>query len=218
MVAAAVLSQLNREACPAAFAPIRTATAAGRRARRPARRPSRPGSWPVDQQPGLLVEHGVAQAADVGGDHRATAGLGLQRDQAERLVVARGRRRRRRRSTSGTAPSAASAAGSRPGRRRRARRPAARSVWDQSESGPLGLPMMISRSRSRRRGSRRASSATARISTSGALSGWIRPTNRITWASWATPSWARDFGWSQGWKVCRSTPGGTIVIWPGLAP
>ena len=34
------------------------------------------------------------------------------------------------------------------------------------------------------------------------------PTNKITWMSWATPNWARDLGWSQGWKMCRSTPGG----------
>ena len=46
------------------------------------------GAVPVDQQPGPAVGHRDRQATDVRRDHRGAAGLGLQRDQAERLVVA----------------------------------------------------------------------------------------------------------------------------------
>ena len=89
---------------------------------------------------------------------------------------------------------------------------------DQPASGPLALPMTMRRRCSRRRGSRSTSRATARMSTSGALSGWMRPTNSTTCASWSTPSRSRDWSWSQGWNVCRSTPGGTTATCSGRAP
>jgi len=50
----------------------------------------------------------------------------------------------------------------------------------QPPSGPLGLPMMISFSRLRRPGWSLIMVATALINTSGAFSGWILPTNKIT--------------------------------------
>jgi hypothetical protein len=60
-------------------------------------------------------------------------------------------------------------------------------------------------------------SAAARTSTSGALSGWIRPTKRSrTTASAGIPRWLpRRSPGRRAVKVARSTPGGTTAILPG---
>ena len=49
------------------------------------------GSWPFDQHAADAVPDGGDQAADRGRDHRGAAGLRLERDQPERLVVRRHR-------------------------------------------------------------------------------------------------------------------------------
>ena len=135
---------------------------------------------PVDQHAADAVADGGDQAADRGGHHRRAAGLRLQRDQPERLVVRRHRdqvggpverRPGRRRSA---------AAGSAPRRRCRATRPA-RSARSAGPGRCRWARRRSPRSAARpARGRARAARRRARSSTSGALSGWIRPTNATT--------------------------------------
>src|SRR5829696_5556823 len=142
----------------------------------------------ADQDSGALMVDRVPQPADVGRHYRSAACLRFERDEAEGLVVGR-----QTDDIGGAIPAEEFGANRvRPEFHHLvdAERPSQR----RQGSGPLGLPIMINFNRSRRAGSRLASSATARISTSGAFSGWIRPTNKITCASWATPRLARDFG------------------------
>ena len=101
----------------AALMPSRSASSAIVQHRRHRLRPVL-GTVTRHQVSGLSVVDRVPQPADVGRHHRPRAGLGLQRDQPEGLVVRRALRPGRRRSTSGTAPSGPSAGGSPRDRRR----------------------------------------------------------------------------------------------------
>ena len=100
-----------------------------------------------------------------------------------------------------------------PRRRCRARRPAAASDSGWSSPVPDGPPTTgDDQPVERSAGSRSSSAATARSSTSGAFSGWIRPTNSSTAASAASPSRARGRPpRSPGGTASRSTPGWTTV-------
>ena len=77
------------------------------------------------------------------------------------------------------------------GRGRSRRRPRRRSPRRRSSSSASGRP----------------SAASARIATSGPLSGWIRPTNSSTGRRPAASSAARAPAWSPGAKNACSTPG-----------
>ena len=184
---------VDRDAGRRRCGPRRTARRAGGRRRTSSSRRARTARTAarvvarvvaVDQHAGDAVADRGEQAADGGRDDRRAAGLRLERDQAERLVVAGddgdvggavvvgeplGRLRRdepRRR------------------RRCRARRPASAAARGASRPEPLGPPTTGTRSRrAQRRVARPAAAAAARSSTSGALSGWIRPTNSSTTAS-----------------------------------
>src|SRR5918993_4053914 len=68
-----------------------------------------------------------------------------------------------------------------------------------------------------RSGRRRHSSARVSTATSGALSGWRRPTKASTWR-WLIPRAALAAALSPGWKRLWSTPWGTISTLAGEAP
>ena len=181
-VCSAVASHENSWACTSAPAASRARSASSQATRRSAAAQAS-GSWPGDEQPAVAVAHDGGQAADRGGDHRGAAGLGLDGDQAERLVVGGHGDQRWRRRTSGPARSGSPAA--RTGRRRSMPSSSARAARAVGRSRPLpeGPPTTGTTSRERRPGSRSSRTATARSSTSGALSGWIRPANISTTAS-----------------------------------
>ena len=97
----------------------------------------------------------------------------------------------------------------RTGRRRRSAarprgRPATRGGRVRTPEGP---PTIGTTRRDRRSGAWSRRQATARRSTSGALSGWSRPANSTTCASSGSPSCSRAAWVSRGRKTERSTPG-----------
>ena len=142
--------------------------------------------------------------------HRGAAGLGLDRDQAERLAVRRHdqhgggpvpvRELVLRRPAAGTA---------------RRRRCPSRAASFCSRSGlarpvPLGPPTTGTTRRARSDGSLLQEAATARSRTSGAFSGWMRPTKSGISASCGRPSRAR--------AAARPSPPGpeTVEVDPGV--
>ena len=137
---------------------------------------------PGDQGAGDAVVDDVGQPAGGRRHHRQATGLGLGRHQPERLgagghhehVCAPGR--------SGGAPGAAGWAGSGPGRRCRARPPAVAAARTPRRHGAR------SPRRSRSGASTAGSMAAASTATSGALCGWILPTNNTMEASSGNPS------------------------------
>jgi hypothetical protein len=167
------------------------------------RRRPRVGAVAVDQQPGDAVAHGGAQAADVGGDDRRPAGLRLQGDQAEALVVAGDGDEVGRPVPVAQAlgvPGAAGGLEAHPAGDAEVVREggepvglrAARPAEDGDDSGRArsagggGVQVLLSRPR-RRRGA----------GTSGALSGCRRPTNSSRTASGGTPDAGLDRGASR---------------------
>ena len=213
----------RRPAAGRPCAPSRTATAwrPRRGTARPGarRRPARPSSaGPVGRvvvrrrAPRTSAARAVGRPPTRGGDHRRAAGLGLDRDQPERLVVRR----------DGDQVGGCGTTATRRGAVDRRHEPDLRLDAQRgrrarcSSSGcarpvPLGPPSDGDDEPVERSSGRRASSsAAARSSTSGAFSGWIRPTNSSTTASAGRPT--RGAGprrWSPGVKTSRSTPGGT---------
>ncbi len=97
-------------------------------------------------------------------------------------------------------------------------RPAARSSSAVGRSSPLpdGPPTIATVVRSRRPDAIRRAAASS--TTSGALSGWMRPANRITSWSCGRPRAARAAARSRGRKRSRSTPGWTTSTRAGSAP
>ena len=89
--------------------------------------------------------------------------------------------------------------------------------WGAARPRPEAPPSTATTSCSRSSGRSRSSSAAARKSTSGPLSGWIRPTKRRTTASSARPTRERAAPRSPGVNRSRSTPGGTTTTLSGSA-
>ena len=147
-----------------------------------------PRPVPVDQQPGPAVGHRDRQPADPGGHHRGAAGLRLQRDQPERLVVAGHRDHVRRPVHRRTSPAPACGGRKRSTSVSPSAAPSCCSAVGSASPLPDGPPATSTTSRARSAGSRRSSSAAACSSTSGAFSGWMRPTKASTTASGAMPS------------------------------
>ena len=176
------------------------------------RRPSAAGSCPATSSPLAPSRDRGPQAADAGGDDGGAAGLRLERDQAERLVVAGDRDDGRPR---GTSRASRRCAGRRlepddVGDAELARRAAAQRRSGCVEAAAAGAADDRDDQPARAAPGRgRSSSAAARSSTSGAFSGWRRPTNSSTTASGGTPRRVRAAEASPGRKSSRSTPGAT---------
>ena len=146
-----------------------------------ARRPA--GRWPV--------AHHRGQSADGGGDHRCAGGLRLDGDQPEATRCTTARR-----------PAWRGVPVDQLGLRHRRHEP--HHVVDAELLGQLGERLGVlepgaggaaddrdDQPRAQRGGLASSSTATARSITSGAFSGWIRPTNSSTVASAGSPSRAR---------------------------
>ena len=198
-------SQENRAACrraPADSSSRRASTVAD------ARRRSRRGSWPSTRTPETPSRTAVRRPPTAAATTGRAAGLRLQGDQAEGLVVAGddghvggavvlgqpGRRLRRQEADDvGDAELARRAPAAAAGRRGRSR-------WARRRRAPAAGRAA--------RGRRRASRAAACSSTSGALSGWMRPDEqqhqRVVRAR--RPRAARPRR-SPGRNRSRSTPG-----------
>ena len=166
---------------------------------------------PAHQQTGRPVRDRHRQPADRGRDDRRAARLRLERDEPERLVVAGHRDDVGRPVHVDQRRAPAAAAGTAPRRRCRASRPAPAAT--SAPPAPCRTARRPPRPTSRSRGTtpRASSSAAADSSTSGAFSGWIRPTNASTTASRRMPSAARAAARSPGANRSRSTPGATVL-------
>src|SRR5918993_272455 len=97
------------------------------------------------------------------------------------------------------------------------RRGVERSWATVSAPPPLPDAPPTTSSSTSRSGRRRHSSARVSTATSGALSGWRRPTKASTWR-WLIPRAALAAALSPGWKRLWSTPWGTISTLAGEAP
>ena len=137
-------------------------------------------SWSSSEQAADAVADHGGQPADRGRDHRGGAGLGLDGDQAERLVVGRYGDQRSPRRTTWPARAGRPAARTAPRRRCRGARPGRPARSGCSRPEPDGPPTTGTTTRERSSGARSSSTATARSRTSGAFSGWIRPANIST--------------------------------------